>query len=146
MGKKTDGSCTASAMVKASNESRQWPRSGRPEAGAEVWDPGTGLREDSQSGEPCLGLGQGLTAPGLLPAPPAPTPKASRKRHPLLALSPGPRAGSAGPLPAAPLTVWMGGDSQGEISSSVESLLFTAAHKMSSRPCSAYGVRLSRRI
>lgn len=44
------------------------------------------------------------------------------------------------------LTMWMGGDSQGEISSSVESLLFKAAHKMSSPPCSACDVLLSRRI
>lgn len=67
----------------------------------------------------------------------------------------GPRPARAPPLPSCPLglraaagglTALMGDGFQGEISSSVESLSFTAAHKMSSPPGCAGCVLLSRRI
>ena len=79
-----------------------------------------------------LGTPAGLVLAGLRssPATPAPTSR-----------PPAPR----GTWRAA-LIVSMGDDFQGEISSSVESLSFKAAHKMSSPPCSARDVLLSRCI
>lgn len=114
------------------------------------------LRKHVPGLEGKLRLGEGLRP--VSPWPPAdavPNPISKASGHPLAQSRPG-RALSGCALPGCPpgrgdgggpaLIVSMGDDFQGEISSSVESLSFKAAHKMSPPLCSACGVLLSRRI
>ena len=125
-----------------------------------------GLREDSQatgpSGNPCLDdggtrsweRGRGLSLPGLRRASCRGCPRlvsetlGHPQARPGSGRSPAPRRRLPAGLGvvAGGLMVSMGDDFQGEISSSVESLSFKAAHKMSSPPGCACCVLLSRRI